>query len=71
MTVASLKPKPDEDIVSALREVLAKAEKGEVQQLAMVYSERSEHWTTWYIGNHDALIAGLERIKHRILSKWE
>lgn len=70
MTVASLKPKPDEEIVSALRVVLAKAEKGEVQQLAMVISERAGEWTTWYIGNSDALVAGLERIKFRILKEW-
>jgi len=62
-----------DDVVDRLRELLAKAEAGEIQGIAYAAATIDNCISTGFTKNNaqSAIIGGLERVKHRMLAGEE
>lgn len=66
----SWKAEVQQDVVERLRELLAQAEAGEIQGIAYAAVTLDNMIATGFTKNNaqSAIIGGLERVKHRMLS---
>lgn len=67
MEVVSLKPRPNPEAVKAAKEILAKAEAGEINEIMAAAYQPDGVLITWLTGTTDQLrrVAGLARLLHR------
>jgi hypothetical protein len=71
--IKKIKPadhKPDSEIVSCLEKLLTRAKSGEIQHMAVVTAKDISCGDTEIIGNRVALLAGIERLKFRLMIDW-
>lgn len=64
---------PDQDILDHLRDLLPRAEAGEVTGLLICYADRTRGVSTALSGSfdRDEVLGVIERMKHRLLRRME